>query len=833
MKMFDKTGTSIEVPDDQVQAAYQSGQYALAPGSKIPMKGTDGTGYVDSADFGKALDEGQSVMTPDEVAQVKREQWYGNTSGQVLAGAAGLARGLTGGASDVALVEGAKALGGEKWGKTFREELQGAQEINPTLSTGSEVVGALAPFAAVGKAGAVARGAGAIPRGIAAAGDIAGGAVGKGIVAAIGEGAASRIASTAVSGAVQGGIAGVGMAASEAELGNTELTGEKLLAAVGHGALLGGATGGALQATGEMGSYILGRMHPFLSGQAEENAWRALNPRKALVADAERIPGGGRGVGRRLLDEGLVEAGDTVETLAPKLEAATKDAGEEVGAIYKRADAAGYKGPRVGDILDRAEKDITKDLRKLGITNKSALNAVQGVSEDLANFAVEARGAQIPGLGQGTLAHQIDAIKDLHLTFEEAKTFRSMLDEHIRFNTNPLGPVNEKAEALKKLRGIIKSTTDEAGEVAAKGLGGTFKKDLEAANLRYRQLKVASDTANDAVQRAAANNTHSLTDQITGAATLAGTAGHMVSAAAAHGVGHALLPGLGSLASGYLASKGHQLIRTHGNSVAAVFFDKAAAIGGINRAQGQVKRQIQRGVAGLFGPARAGQRVKTSPHAGNYQQAVTAVSTAANSASHLATVSGAVAPLAPHAPQVTNAFERAALRATSFLASKIPPGHQDTGALQPKFAKPRVTDAEQAKFLRYVQAVHDPLAVLQDMKSGSITNEQIEALRSVYPELYGEVRQEVMAALHAPKAKQLSYGEEQRIKRLFGIQSPEDKQMTKLMQDNFQVNAVNGKGGGGPKGGGSGAPAIKAPGRPLQDAGNYAKLAGLQPSSTK
>lgn len=833
-----KSGEAVEVPDADVQKAFQSGQFGLPAGAQLPMVGDDGIGYVDAKDAATAFTQGQRLAAPDEVAKARAEAQYGGVGGGLKAGAAAVARGATFGLSDVAAPAIAYGVAGREGAEATRAELAGLKAENPTISTAGEIAGAVAPLlvsgggaaaaegaaaggalARVGEAGSAAmRAAGAIPRGVAALGDLAGGAVARGL----GEGAISRIASTAVSGAVQGGIAGFGSELSDAALGNTELTGEKLLAAVGHGALLGGAVGGGLQATGELGSYVLGRLHPHLTGLAEEQAFRAINARKAFTTEANKMPGGVRGIGRTLLDDGIVAAGDTVESVAPKIAAAREGAGEKVGAVLDAADKAGIEGPQMGRILDRAEKEVAADLRKLGMTNKGALSAVKDVMQDLTTYAADARGMVMPTAGTAgaeALQQTIAGVRDLRLTFRETQAFRTRLDDVIKWNTNPLGPINEKTEAMKKIRGILESELTDAGEVAAKKMGGSFKAEYEAAKLKYRQLTIADKAARDAVERAQANAAHSLTDKIVGAHGL--SAGLMHGFASEHG-GFAL-GGIQGLAVGAVAGKLSKLVRTQGNSTAAVMLDKMAAIGGIRRAQASVDRQITRGVAGLFSEnERAALRPKEHP-LGDYDGAVEAVSAAVGqSGRHAAMVNGAVAPIAPHAPQVTNAFERAALRATTFLASKIPPTHRPAGSLTPQFDKPRVTDTDKERFLRYVQAVHDPTTVLHKMRQGSITAEEVEALRAVYPEMYGEIRQQIAARLQDAKHP-LPYAEETRVKRLFGFPAM-DPTTVAILQGNFAT----------PMPGGKGHPAAmphQPPARPLKDAEKFTRLAGLQPGT--
>ena len=102
---------------------------------------------VPEADAKYHLDRGWRVETAEDrtgrLAGEVEADIYGGAAGTVVAGAAGIARGLTGGGSDVAL----SALGAG-------EKLRKLQKHNPLVSTASEIAGSLSP---VGIGGVAAR----------------------------------------------------------------------------------------------------------------------------------------------------------------------------------------------------------------------------------------------------------------------------------------------------------------------------------------------------------------------------------------------------------------------------------------------------------------------------------------------------------------------------------------------------------------------------------------------------------------------------------------------------------------------------------------------------
>lgn len=189
---------------------------------------------------------------------------YGGVRGAIGAGAAGAARGLTLGLSDVA----ARAIGGDDAAATLR----GLRAENPGISTGSEIAGAVAPSLIGG--GAVA------PASFAAD-------AGRGASAAIGGGLRGAI----VGGAVEGGLFGAGQGVSELALSQDPLTIEHVASSLSsnalYGAALGGAAGGALKGA-EIG--LRSAKRAVDAALLDRSAERAMKAVAELEAEAAASP---------------------------------------------------------------------------------------------------------------------------------------------------------------------------------------------------------------------------------------------------------------------------------------------------------------------------------------------------------------------------------------------------------------------------------------------------------------------------------------------------------------------------------------------------------------
>ena len=79
------------------------------------------------------------------------------------------------------------------------------------------------------------------------------------------------------------------------------------------------------------------------------------------------------------------------------------------------------------------------------------------------------------------------------------------------------------------------------------------------------------------------------------------------------------------------------------------------------------------------------------------------------------------------------------MRATQFLDSKLPrPPRQSPSMFNiQKNWKP--TDGEKKRFEKYFDAVKNPVSVVKDLADGQVSREQVEALKSVYPQMYEQI----------------------------------------------------------------------------------------------
>lgn len=138
-----------------------------------------------------------------------------------------------------------------------------------------------------------------------------------------------------------------------------------------------------------------------------------------------------------------------------------------------------------------------------------------------------------------------------------------------------------------------------------------------------------------------------------------------------------------------------------------------------------------------------------------------------------------------HAPNITQGVINSVARANTFLASKIP--QEPEKALLSEPYKP--SEAEMSYFERYLKTVEDPLSTLNEMKSGMLTKESIETLTQVYPELYQEMKTQVISKIsdHMAKSKKepLSYGTKLSLSMFLNVDLDNS-----LRQNNIATNQI-------------------------------------------
>jgi hypothetical protein len=840
-----QTNALEEVPDDAVSSAWGT-THGFDPSVPVPIRTADGDLVAANPhDVEAHLANGGEIATEGELHQSQLEAQYGGVLGSLAAGGEGVARGLSLGLSDPLAIKAAEAFGGKGAADKVREHLAGEKEAHPYAAGGGEIAGAILPVilseggaapeeaAIIGSERLATEGAGlaaehaaapsltklalsSTPASLSArAGLAAERATANVLSAPVAESALGRIATAAAkhaaAGSVEGAIYGAGGQLSEDALGDHELNGEKLAAAIGHGALYGlllGGGGGALS-TGakEIAAPMLRKAAPFLDKAAGEQMWKALDPLKKYSQEASARAGGTSEIGKTLLDklgiaEGpITEAALTPAELAPKIDAAVQRQGADISEFLTKhgATEASIPTQKIIDEVDSVIAPLRGKALHEGVVSsledaKASLLRALGVDEGTEGLYARARSAA-EGLGHAPGSQEFAAAVEQHVGdqaaamvaagmtppklrvgFTDLLEQRKAIDQMAFVEAKALNPkmrVKQLREIRQRIAGVeVDAIDDQAKKL---GLSDTAKADYLKLKKDYQRLVIAQDAATDSTYGMATNRNLSLSDYASG----------IVPGLHAAMAGHPMAAAMG-LASSY----GHRLIRQNGNALAAATLSKISRLDFIARGINQVDKEMESAAKTLTGskpklrirrfngPDNTESPDKKFEHAyrqGSKDQMVTD--------EH---VERMLPGLAAHAPKVTAAMLRT-VNAASIYAASTRPVPLNAPTLADPNPKPRVSLVEGQQHYERVRAAQDPVGTLRDgIQDGRLTPDMVQTIAQVAPRLLQEQRQAVMTELSKPRKTPLSSSQVRTLSVLFD--GPGDATMTPEARATFQAS---------------------------------------------
>ncbi|HKY41385.1 MAG TPA: hypothetical protein VJN18_35875 [Polyangiaceae bacterium] len=763
------------VAPDQVGAAVSSGKAFFQQGAKVYARNPRGELVTVAPE--DAARPGYQVLTQAELAQAQAQKQYGEGVGNVAkATAAGAARGLTLGASDAVLT----GIGGDD----TRRALKGLREANPIASTAGEVAGVVAPTLLTGGAAGGAAGAGALARaGGAAAGAVRTAGVGHRAIAGVGSlvergverglaglgyegtGLAARVGAGALKvgtrGAAEGALYGAAKAANDAVLNGDEITAEKIVAGMGHGALFGAGVGGALGAAGPLLSGAASKLVPkkeALTKLAQEQALKSV----ARGTDIRRLAG--RAVGDAaearlaataddllnykyqsgpLKGERVFLPGRNTEELLERISTAKNEIGAALGGVKKELSAAmeaAGDSPKVGDFLRRVKEEITDPLLKSNVPGvRSQARAVdrqladlraQWEAHEIARAAADA-GELLPvRLADGTTAMRPRQAPPAP-TFEQLDAMRADLRSVFQPKAPPGGglppPAPKGAEQLEKTERLLSEfLKDHASQTLTKmGENPNAYNELNRRFHSFRQLEqIAGKNANQQL----GNRMISPSDHALGIASGLGSL-------ATGNVG-----ALGAMGMGAAASVANKMLRERGNSVVADMARRAAQMDdGIDRVAQALAGRGEKAKAPALAAAMQGESLRES-----YERASSRVRELATPQAAMSHISALIPEVTAQYPHVGMSVSSKLLAIYQALQAKLPQSHVDTGTtLTPLAIKERVSPVQMRSFMSSVRGAFEPEKVIADLADGNVDREAVEMLKVAHPKVFQQLRSKV------------------------------------------------------------------------------------------
>jgi hypothetical protein len=658
--------------------------------------------------------------------------------GEILAAGAGFSRAATSGLSDLAYVEGARALGGDQDANDIRDTLRLLKQSSPGATLGGEIFGT---------------GAQAL-------------AMGGGL--SLGEAAVARVGAGALEGAAVGATSGMGAQLSEDTLENHKMVGEAYLSAGVKGGAVGlllGGAGAALPLFGRGGARAVaheaeaaeGGAYRTLGTRAEEAAeggtrksvlehtedlrdrfaYSATGATKKdigkLGATAEEAAAEQQRLGAMLRKEVGISATDTEGEIAQRIIAKEKEVGAKFAPIYKEADTA-FQGPSMPAVREGVEAIRAKHT---GIY----------AAEELA--AMEKAVTKLEGLGKNPTHTEL---------WEASKAV---------YKQGKLNMDGGK-EALRDLHGILRGELQTSVERAGGELGTNLGERLRLNNQLYADLKTASAAA-----KHGGKGGFGLQD-----ATLLGPAvmtGHPAAVAAV---------GL------------NMVRRQYGNQIASHVLDTATRMETFQRAASKLDDLISAGskafASGSKAATRASKPVTTAEVRALREATRNPEAVTARVAEHLRDTPSV-------APRVAQEIAMTATRAAAWLQHTLP---KETPPSMPRFGKQREVPLSEEKLLEaraIIETVADGSIVVDRLREGRLNDLHVATLRFVHPETFLKIQKYLTQ--HATELNQtMTQQQLTRLGILFGEPLTEQDlpENRRAFQASFvQGNQAPGQGGAG------------------------------------
>lgn len=569
-------------------------------------------------------------------------------------------------------------------------ELEAIREAQPVVSTIGEVGSSVLP---VGFGGLAAR---------------AGARIGR---VAEGAGIGKQIAGAAKSAAVEGVISAVGDASGQ--LARTDdLTVERVFSTLGSNILMGGTVGGVVGGAGKAAGLGLraakGKLddiaaRPLGSGvEAGAGAGSVddIAAYRASVAEANPWSAMGSGGDAALLtktNNRLRKLMDDPTDLAQRPQAALKALREQETALTRTI----ARREEVAAELATVNKKIAKEVD-------------DHLATDAAEITLTGKQAQRYGAFADVKVGKVGKVPTVKVTRAEAQDFRAALDDG-----RVLG---QGQQALAKMDGLIEAN-------------------------RALQARITAATTKPA---AAAGGL--------GAAIQDSALGYAVGAAAG-------VPGLGTVMAA--ARIGHGLLKKLGGDSAAAAARGSKAIGAFLDVGSKVAPGVRRAAPVLASKVLAEtsytdrdtkpEKKSKSPRdlAASYrarsEEIRSQVAPAPDGSVEMrpearAKIATRLAPIAAADPLLADKLETMQASKVAFLASKLPRKPDAMGmATGPDRWQP--SDMEMRTFARYAAAAEDPMGVVERLSDGSITPEDAETMKTLYPETYADIVMQIVSQL--------------------------------------------------------------------------------------
>jgi hypothetical protein len=717
------------------------------------------------------LKRGASFYSKADALAEQEAQKFDSIPHQIAAGGLGLARGLSVGLSDPLLTS---------TGLVSPEYLEKQEQYNPGLGTAGEIAGAVIPAVMSGGISAAAEAVAYTPAGLVntigkaattAGGELAAKALPK-TLSPIVQNAVTKATELGLGSAAESALFGAGQAVSESAIQNKPLTAEAILANGGYSALVGGLTGGLLGGAGSLAGDGIKKVAEKVSGSIGNS--KELESR--MVA---------RGLGASKRDMGAILGNEFKQENINHAYKVLQSNVDEIGASGSFADDFNkLENSKLGlDSITRNNEELMTNIDKLkkkagdaigsSLDNVSEVTNTNTIIKALKDASDDISGIDFANKDKMTnfIKRLEDEVSDMDLitgdltpkdlTAKELWKLRKELDSVIYDDKITTKADTSYAKALQKARGEIETKL----ESMVQSQGNDAYKEYKAAK---KAFSGASDIEKlvEAQNKKAANNMFGLTAYDTGAAG-------------------AVIGGAPGAAAGFI---GRKLVADYG--------DKAALylLSNLEKGAGKLNKAVDDSIESFMKASRKGGTIsslaQTKDKDKSYDEKIKELEFQQQRIEEIKKgIDHSLGDLGAAAPETAMQLRDKTLNAMDFLSSRMPKKPETNSIVEY-----RVPESEIDKFNRYTKAVENPQTIMQNLKGGYISPEEVEVLKKVYPEIHLKLKTKALDILAANnKKKSANYQLRIQLQKLLDTKADVNLYPTsvKTLQQNFQPSQSN------------------------------------------
>jgi hypothetical protein len=631
----------------------------------------------------------------------------------------------------------------------MQEALRERRQRNQEAAIAGEVAGTIVPAIVPSGSSIAAKGASAGFRTAATAGNIVEKATAKGLQNLIGQTGKSKLATEvirksipkAAGSSVEGAFYGAGQLVSEEALGNAEFNAQNFIASAGAGALIGGAAGGILGSAEALVPIIKNnKVVDVVSKKINTN----IDQRLAGAKLAKMTPGEITKMkdtkwGQQIYD-------NIPEYFKKNLKLNVTDNTEKL--FKKSQDELIRLGDEIGDTALQVDA-LIKDTN-LGLTKAQVANRVQKSLEELTETFKKS-----PDLNSKNSLKKLNnrirswdewLTDNSKLTAVELKELKTNLQQAAKWNKS-IDQIPLDGQADRKIADAVRQEfLDLADKVSTvdENIGAKLRK----LNIDYGTGMVLTNKLRRAVDKEASADILQFKDILV-ADILTDISG-----------------GFGLATAGVVTKK----------FLESDFRRKLTLLADVERANQRITKKLSSGVSSFFTNAKktitplstkilmqssfntpdelGRKRKKPETKQQAFKQLSESIIELSSNPEKLLTHLSTNALLTTGAaPMTASAMTQTITTAISFLKEKLPTDPTIGSSLFPRNWEP--STIELSKFERYLAAVENPMSVVEDLESGSMTREGVEALQVVYPDIYSRLQEKAIE--HISKTPDLPY----------------------------------------------------------------------------